>query len=173
MQCHNGVGFLWACKYYANRKTAQDWGGWFELLSFFVLTFLSHLFVWFRLSLIERGVHSSVFSFAFKYKFCVSSALFLNDDSNVFVLKFVQTSLQEDTPRYKIVLVKVRSVSFGAFLWTRNLMRSDKQDPNCSLVCCAAGWDYNLNILGEIIWSIHALLIQSNRGKRLWLFIDP
>lgn len=45
-------------------------------------------------------MHSSVFfkifSFAFKYKFCVSSALFFgggNDDLNVFVWKFGQTSL--------------------------------------------------------------------------------
>lgn len=64
-------------------------------------------------------MHSSVFfffSFAFKYKFCVSSALFLNDDLNVFVLKFGQTSLQEDTPPYIIVLVKVRSVKFWGVL---------------------------------------------------------
>lgn len=65
-------------------------------------------------------MHSSVgfyFSFAFKYNFfCVSSALFL-DDFNVFILEFVQTFLQEDTPCYHIVLVIVRSTDkvLGSF----------------------------------------------------------
>lgn len=57
----------------------------------------------------------------------MSSALFL-DDFNVFILEFVQTFLQEDTPCYHIVLVIVRSVDkvLGSFGGTRNLMRNDK-----------------------------------------------
>lgn len=51
------------------------------------------------ISFIIRGIdckRSAFFSVAFKYnKLCVSSALLVND-LNVFILKFVQTSLQED-----------------------------------------------------------------------------
>lgn len=115
-----------------NRKTAQDWGGWFELLSFFVLTFLSHPFVWFRFVLDRESSAFFCFvffyfSFAFKYKFCVSSALFFwGGGMMIWTFSFGNLDrppFQEDTPRCIIVLVKVRRVNkvlerfWGRVIW--------------------------------------------------------
>lgn len=53
---------------------------------------------------------------------------FFLDDFSVFILEFVQSFLQEDTPCYHVVLVIVMSVDtvLRSFWGTRNVMRNYK-----------------------------------------------
>lgn len=67
------------------------------LFQLFCMCFFYHLGCWLR--------EECIFSVAFKYnKLCVTSAL-LDNDLNVFILKFVHTSLQEDILWYHIVIL--------------------------------------------------------------------
>lgn len=67
---------------------------------------------------------------AFKYnKLCVSSAL-LDDDLNVFILKFVQTSLQEDY--YYRAVTQDLSAKFWINIRTRTGDKHCQTFPDCA-----------------------------------------